>query len=357
MKQTAITQAQNDPQALEALNDVMTQAGQVANQAAARGVFEDHLITKANNTERRKRADLALFETFLQSVGVPAIGLFADPRAWRGITWGLVKAFQSWQLKQGYAIASINGRLSTVRTYARLAAQSGAITEAESILIASVKGFAHKEAKHIDERRRAEGLQTRVGTKKTEAVSIPENIAQVLTTEQPDTPQGRRDALLMCLLLEHGLRVGEIAIMTRAAFDLKAGTVTVYRPKVDLTQTHTMTPATRTAAAVYLKHNAPVEGIIWRKSSKGTGKLSGQMSATSAPRALTKRVELLGRHAGIDGLSAHDGRHYWATYEANHGTPINRLQEAGGWSSMTMPARYIASAKIANDGTARVRAS
>jgi site-specific recombinase XerD len=30
---------------------------------------------------------------------------------------------------------------------------------------------------------------------------------------QPDTPQGRRDALLMCLLLDHGLRVGEVAIL------------------------------------------------------------------------------------------------------------------------------------------------
>jgi len=31
--------------------------------------------------------------------------------------------------------------------------------------------------------------------------------------QQPDTPQGRRDPLLMCILLEHGLRYGEIAIL------------------------------------------------------------------------------------------------------------------------------------------------
>ena len=75
---------------------------------------------------------------------------------------------------------------------------------------------------------------------------------------------------------------------------------------------------------------------------------------TSANRALTKRVELLGRHYGIEGLSAHDGRHYWATYEANNGTPINRLMDAGGWNSAAMPLRYIADAHIANEGTARV---
>jgi len=66
-------------------------------------------------------------------------------------------------------------------------------------------------------------------------------------------------------------------------------------------------------------------------------------------------VELLGRHAGIEGLSAHDGRHYWATYEANHGTPLKPLMDAGGWNSPTMPLRYIQSAHIANEGTARVK--
>ena len=53
---------------------------------------------------------------------------------------------------------------------------------------------------------------------------------------------------------------------------------------------------------------------------------------------------------GIEGLSAHDCRHYWATQAARNGTPIDRLQDAGGWSSVAMPMRYIEKAKIANDG-------
>ena len=118
----------------------------------------------------------------------------------------------------------------------------------------------------------------------------------------------------MCLLLDHGFRVGEAAILTRKAFDLKAGTITFYRPKVDKIQTHELTVDTRRAASAYLQHDAPAEVILWRRSCKGTSKLSTAMSTTSAGRALTKRVELLGRHAGIDGLSAHDARHFWATY-------------------------------------------
>jgi hypothetical protein len=60
---TALTTPQ-DPQALAQMNDVMTQAGLAANEQVARVAFEDHTARKANNTIRRKIADLALFETF-----------------------------------------------------------------------------------------------------------------------------------------------------------------------------------------------------------------------------------------------------------------------------------------------------
>jgi integrase len=339
---------------LTTLNNVMTQAGQAANEVAARRTFDDHTDRKAGNTVRRKIADLALFETFLQSTGVPAAGLYDDPQAWAGVTWGLVEAFKIWQLQEGYAIGSINGRLSTVRTYARLAAKAGVISAQESILIASVQGYANKESKHVDEKRRADGIRTRTGHKKHEAVPIPVDIAEALK-QQPDTPQGRRDALLMCLLLEHGLRVGEAAILTAQNFDLKAGTITFYRPKVHRVQTHELTGDTRRAAIAYLSQDAPAEGVIWRKSHKGTSQLSGQLSAVSAERALTKRVELLGRKAGLQGLSAHDCRHFWATFEARNGTPVDRLMDAGGWSSPAMPLRYVEAAHIANEGTAHLK--
>jgi site-specific recombinase XerD len=254
------------------LNNITTQAGQAANEQAERTVFARHEAAKSPQTVRRNRADIAVFEGYLQSVGVPATGLYDNPHAWRDVTWGLVEGFKIWQIQQGYAIGSINIRLSTVRMFSELAAKSGVITAQESILIASVKGYAPQEGRHVDEKRRADGMDTRKGAKKAEAVIIPDDIAQALKA-QADTPQGRRDNLIMCLLLDHGLRV----------------------------------------------------------------------------------VELLGRHAGIEGLSAHDARHHWATYEANHGTQVNRLMDAGGWSSPAMPLRYIQTAQIANEGTARVK--
>lgn len=119
---------------------------------------------------------------------------------------------------------------------------------------------------------------------------------------------------------------------------------------------HAGQAANQEAARAYLKH-APAEGIIWRKTYKGSGKLSSQMSETSATRAINKHVELLGRHAGIDGLSPHDCRHYAATFEARKNTLIDRLVDMFGWNSPAMALRYIEAAHIANEGTARVKAA
>ena len=52
----------------------------------------------------------------------------------------------------------------------------------------------------------------------------------------------------MCLLLDHGLRVGEIAILKRNAIALRSRLLTFYRPKVDEPQTDRMTDETLAAA-------------------------------------------------------------------------------------------------------------
>ena len=68
-----------------------------------------------------------------------------------------------------------------------------------------------------------------------------------------------------------------------------------------------------------------------------------------------KALTILGRKAGIEGLSAHDARHSWVTYEARKGTAMDRLMDAGGWSSPATRLRYMEIAHIANEETARVK--
>jgi len=322
----------------------LAMAGQAANLAAARGVFADYLSRRSENTLRRQRGDLRLFATYLADAGVAADAdaLQTTPEAWHGLTWGIVAGFVRWQLGQGYAVSSVNVRLSSVKTYAGLAFKAGAIDATEHALIRQVNGYSVKESRHLDRKRKT----TRLGDKKAAAVRLgPGQV--IMLKEQPDTPQGRRDALLMCLLLDHGLRCGEVAGLAVDDLDLETGVLRFYRPKVDKVQTHTLTADTlRAAYAWFDSGDAPPGGPLLRASRKG-GHLTG---AGMTERAITKRVRALGQQVGIEGLSAHDCRHYWATRAARSGTDTFSLQEAGGWTSLAMPRRYVEESEVANAG-------
>lgn len=261
-----------------------------------------------------------------------------DCAEWQDITFGLIEAFKRWQLEQGYAIASINAHLSTVKVYAKLATKAGILSSEEYAMIKMVSGYRHKEGRNVDQKREV----TRIGDKKAEAVQITAEQARTLKG-QPDTPQGRRDAFLMCLLLDHGLRCGEVAALTSQSINLSTGLLTFYRQKVDKVQTHRLTRDTLLAAMRYLEVATPV-GKLLMGSRKG-----GKLERTMSERAITDRVRELGKRIGVKGLSAHDCRHDWAK-SAVKASDIKSLQQAGGWSSPAMPLRYADDATIANEG-------
>jgi integrase len=337
-------------------------AGQVANGHAAQGVFVDYLSRKSDNTIRSQAASLTRFADYLDRIGegigqsfgadmaafAEAVAAFPDgaapnPDAWQGISWGLVEGFRNWMVQEGDAVSTINARLSAVKTYAKLAMKAGALTPEEYAVIRTVAGYSQKEAKRVNERREV----TRRGHKKAQHVSIDKKQARKLK-KQPDIPQGRRDALMLCLLLDHGLRVGEVARLQVSDFDLKAGEMHFYRPKVDKTQTHKLSGDTQRALQAWFESgDAPAVGPLLRASRKN-GELT---EAGMTEWSISQRVRTLGERIGLDGLSAHDCRHYWATFWADK-VDVLRLQEAGGWSSLAMPRRYVEESEIANEGMA-----
>lgn len=324
------------------LAPTLSALGMTANHVARSNVFQDYRERKANNTLIRQDRCLRMFALYLGEAGVNSGSLAYDANAWDGVTWGLVEGFKRWLLLKGFAVSSVNVMLSTIKTYAGLTAKAGKIPPQEYILIKAVQGYRRTEVKRIDKQRKVK----RIGNKKAEPVSITPKQANRLK-EQPNTPQGRRDKLLMCLLLDHGLRVGEVARIAVGDIDMKAGLLAFYRPKVDKVQAHQLTPDTRKALKAYLRYDAPSSGLLLRSSRKGKGGLSSQ---GMTERSITDRVRVLAEVVGIHSLSAHDCRHYWATQAARSGTPIERLQDAGGWNSLAMPARYIEAEKIANEG-------
>ena len=323
----------------------MQAAAAVADHHAAQHVFDDYLSRKAQNTVKAQGFDLGVFADYLAAVGIVATtdDLQHSPAAWQGVSWGIVEGFVKWMLGQGFSVGTVNRRLSTVKVYAKLAAKAGAMDTQNHALIRLVEGYAGKESKRIDEKREV----SRVGHKKAQHTSITTAQAAALKT-QPDTPQGRRDAVIMALLLDLGLRVGELAILEVDHINLKAGTVKVYRPKVDLNQTHKLSADCLVALRNWLDSGdcAPF-GPLLRGSRKGGALTEVGMSTTS----ISERVRSLGKELGIDGLSAHDCRHYWTTKHASaKGADLNQIRQAGGWSGLTMVLRYTESAKIANEG-------
>lgn len=292
-----------------------------ADAAAAAATFQRYQASRAPETLRRQEADLQLLTTFLSQVGVAPGDLAHDPQAWLPITWGLVEAFVVWQLEQGYAIDSVNVRLATVKTYARLATKAGVLHADAYALIKLVSGFRHAEGRRVDAKR----VQTRKGAKK--AAPTPITRAQACQLKQL---ADERDQLLLALLLDHGLRVGEVAALDATCFHLDRGILSLYRSKVDKRQQHRLSPDALAAALAYLPHAS-------------AGPLFG------GDRAIRARIAAYGQQIGLK-LSPHDCRHAWATWATEAGTPLKALQDAGGWSSPAMPLRYAASSSVANDG-------
>ena len=314
-----------------------------ADKAANQHVFEDYRSRKADNTLSAQQTDLQTFCDYLAMTGVErdAVDLATNPHAWTFVSHGHVKAFLEWMKGQGYSIASINRKLSTVKRYCKLAAEAEAIAVETDAMVRMVAGYSVKEGKRLDERRET----TRVGHKKADHTPLTVDDANQLKFN-PSTPQGRRDTVLMCLLLDHGLRVGEVVALQVTDIDMAAKQLRFYRPKVDRTQTHKMSRHTFEALQEYFDAgDAPAMGALLRGSRKG-----GTLTHAGMNRqAVSARVRTLGEEIGVEKLSAHDCRHYWASRAATMGTDAFALRDAGGWSSLAMPSRYVEAATVANE--------
>lgn len=331
----------NDTSALE-------RAGQAANEAARKGKLERYQERKSDNTLRRQGADVALFETYLQEAHVPATNMAMDLANWRGVTHGLIDGWIMWMLEHEYSTGSINVRLSTIKTYCTLASQAGHLGPGELALIKSIKGYRPGEDRFVNRDRAKRGKGSRRPGAKKQAPLEFGKAQEELLKQQPDTPRGRRDLLFLCLILDHGLRAGELKGLDRGSIDLERGTIEFFREKVGLTQIHDLTPDTWMAARAYIADIDP-EGNLNDNAPLFPGTVRSKDGRYST-RSLNDRLRVLGVPLGLLTLSPHDGRHHWATRATRGGTDIKSLQDAGGWSSPAMPLRYAASEQVANKG-------
>jgi integrase len=124
------------------------------------------------------------------------------------------------------------------------------------------------------------------------------------------------------------------------------GYVTVYRQKTDTTDRMELTADTCWLPWPTTSVTCRQSGPLLRGSRKN-GELTDQVMSV---RAIGARVKILGRDIlGVWELSPHDLRHTWATRAAKGSNPFV-LRDAGGWTNMQTPGRYVARAKVVNEG-------
>jgi integrase len=144
--------------------------------------------------------------------------------------------------------------------------------------------------------------------------------------------------------LDLGLRASEVAAL-RVSDLSEPGFVTVYRQKTDSTDLMALTADLHVALEDY-KEYIREKGRLLRGSRKNEKLTNQKMSV----RAIGGRVKILGRDIlGIWELSPHDLRHTWATRAAKGSSPFI-LRDAGGWTNMQTPGRYVERSKVVNEG-------
>lgn len=290
----------------------------------------------AANTITAQRNDLDRWAQFVTEQTATNCDWRDCLACWQPVTHGLVTVFVAWMAGR-YATATTNRALATIKEYSRLAASAGHLQPEQYTLIANVKGLHGGNARNH---------KVRASAKKAQWTAMTADQRGALRTK-PDTPQGRRDAVIVEVLLGLGVRVSELQSLTIGDIDLSSQTMRITRHKTNTVQTLRLHNGVLAAITAYITIDRagamPTDALLL--GSNRWGQLVGAMTII----AIQKRVCALGAAVGIGALSPHDLRHDWAT-RAAIATPIKAFQDAGGWASPAMPLRYVASAAVANDG-------
>lgn len=144
----------------------------------------------------------------------------------------------------------------------------------------------------------------------------------------------RRDEAILRLMLETGIRAGEVIDMKVSDVDVQRGLATVYRGKGGKGRVAPFGPQTATALDRYLRarrtHRLAANDQLWL-GARGKG-----LGYWGLRRSLAARAET----AGIEGFHPHLLRHTAATRWLRAGGSEQGLMAVAGWSTRAMLDRY-----------------
>lgn len=144
----------------------------------------------------------------------------------------------------------------------------------------------------------------------------------------------RRDEALIRLMLETGIRAGEVVALLLADLDLDIHRITVRRGKGGHLRTIPVGTSTITAIRGYLPERAQ------HPAADGPRLWLGERGSTFGYDGLNQALRRRAQHAGIDGFHLHRLRHTAAHRWLAAGGSESGLMAMAGWSRTDMLVRY-----------------
>lgn len=171
---------------------------------------------------------------------------------------------------------------------------------------------------------------------KVQKTVSPDQLADLLAVCDGSV-KGVRDAALLSLLFDSGLRRQEVLCLTVGCLDFERGVVSVPRRKGGDAGWSVMGAGTMERLRVWLGVRRAAEGVEALFVQVGGGGRVGQALGAEGLKSLLAR---LADDAGLPRLGAHAFRRGWAVALVEAGAPSRVIQEAAGWSSEVQLRRY-----------------
>lgn len=327
----------------------LTAISQKVGQALAKNALQIFYNDLSPNTVKAYRESVSYFCQCLAQSGVDiqASELQDNASAWAGIDNNHLELFVVWLSGNGYSVGTIKSRLYAIRSICKSLVKASVIDPDTFNKMQLVTAISQNANDKREIKRRATAKKEHAT-----AVTLGSKSANKLMQGDDTTNKGKRDNALMSVMLHHGLRVSEVALLTVGSVDLESGLISFFRPKVKSNEDKAygkqkLTGATLEALAVYLTvhpmahdKNSP----LFLAVNKGD-KFGGALSIGS----IKGIVQGIGKSVGIDTLSPHDLRHAIATHAGKTGN-VNLVMGILGHTTPNMSVRYIKASAIDNEG-------